>query len=365
MQRTMPSSISCAYERPKVSLSCLQCQQRKRKCDKNSPCQACSQACITCTPISRARLPRGRHAIQQGNGDLRQRVARLEKLLSNQKDAEEQVIPTPPQTDSPISHSTWNTISEEFVGIRELLDTLTGDEPDDSFVEAAETDRSQSFDLLLYGDASCFVQPHVLESPPMGMVSALVEIYLHRVDQVFKITHTPSLRAVMLRDDNRTPAQEALRFTLFFTAVNTLSEQECLQHFDSSKNSLSSRFQLAAEVMLSRAELLTTTDLTTLQAFLIYLVEQYLLFIVYMMLILHRLDFEHIMAQEQLLLCLQLPFALDSLLALNARPQGIHLSKLSCDAAFGTQLAYLIFKFRLITVHVPPLPAEFCLAMLH
>jgi hypothetical protein len=272
MQQVTSDSVNHGYERLKVRLSCLQCQQRKKKCDKKDPCHACSQACIACTPISRARLPRGRHVNQQGSAVLRQRVARLEQLLLPTGKAGEIVEPPPPPNNNTASHSLWNTISEEVVGIRELLDNLTGDESNDILDETPETIQSQNFDVLLYGDASCFVQPHVLEPLPSEMVSELVDIYSYRIDQIFKVIHMPSLCGMLLEVDTITPAQEALKASILFTAVCTLDELECQQRFNLSRNSLSSKLQLVVEVQLSRAGLLTTTDLTALQAFVIYLV---------------------------------------------------------------------------------------------
>ena len=276
MQHIVPKPVNDEYERPKVSLSCLQCQRRKKKCDKNSPCQACVQAGIACTAISRARLPRGRHAPQRDSGDLRRRVARLEDLLSSQRNDGQPVKVQPQKADSSnmLSDSAWSSISEEVFGIRELVDSLAEDEPPEPPIETAETDRVQRFDILLYSNAPCFVQPYVLESPPMAIVSALVDIYLHRVDPVLKVTHTPSLRETFSLDVSTiTPAQAALRFAVLFTALCSLDEEECFQRLNSRKSSLHSRLQLAAEVSLSRTKLLTTTDLTTLQSFVIYLVS--------------------------------------------------------------------------------------------
>ncbi|KAF8854289.1 hypothetical protein BDZ45DRAFT_597219, partial [Acephala macrosclerotiorum] len=63
----------------------------------------------------------------------------------------------------------------------------------------------------------------------------------------------------------------ALMFSVFFAAVNSIHEEECLQMFNSNKSDLSTRFRLAAEVSLSKCGLLTTTNLTVLQAYVIYL----------------------------------------------------------------------------------------------
>jgi hypothetical protein len=175
-----------------------------------------------------------------------------------------------------VPDSAWTSISEEIIGIRDLVDSLAGDDSYNRPVETKETTESgqtQRFDVLLYGDASCFVQPHVLESPPDTIVSKLVDIYLQRVDPIFKVTHTPSLRRTLLGANTLTRAQEALKFAVLFTAVNTLDEEECSQQLNISREVLSGNLQLAAEVLLSRNGLLTTPDLTVLQAFVIYLVS--------------------------------------------------------------------------------------------
>jgi len=277
MQRIVPSTGIPEYERPKVALSCLQCQRRKRKCDKNTPCQACSQAGIACTAVSRARLPRGRRAAQKGDGDLRQRVARLEELLSSKRIEEPKVSHDDTSSKAAaVPDLGWSSISEEIIGIRDLVDSLAGDDfydPPVEASEAAENEQIQRFDVLMYGDSSCFVQPQVLETPPDTIVSKLLDVYLQRVDPIFKVTHTPSLCRTLLGANILTPAQEVLKFAVLFTAVNTLDEEECSQQLKLSKEDFSGRLQLATEVLLSRNRLFTTPDLSILQAFVIYLVS--------------------------------------------------------------------------------------------
>ena len=212
--------------------------------------------------------------------------------MSSQRSASDSVSPKPPADQGKSPDSSWTSISEEVVGIRHLLDNLAGDEPSEP-LETPKSDRPQSFNILLYSDASCFVHPHVLESPPAAIVLELLEIYLHRVDRVFKVIHAPSLSTMILEDTTITPAQEALKFAVFFTAVNSLDEQECLERFNLTKGAIGSRFQLAAEVFLSRAGLMISTDLMGLQAFVIYLVSSRSPIVTNIPLIPYRLDFEH------------------------------------------------------------------------
>jgi hypothetical protein len=127
----------------------------------------------------------------------------------------------------------------------------------------------------------------------VALVSDLLEIYLHRVDRGFKVVHAPSLSTIILGGITITPAQEALKFAVFFTAVNSLDEQECLKRFNLTKGAIGNRFQLAAEVFLSRAGLMVTTDLTALQAVVIYLVSSRSPIVTNIPLIPYRLGFEH------------------------------------------------------------------------
>ncbi|KAF2754216.1 hypothetical protein EJ05DRAFT_504316 [Pseudovirgaria hyperparasitica] len=271
---------SSVAEKPEVQLTCLQCQQRKRKCDKMTPCQTCVRSGTQCTPVSRTRLPRGRHALQRDGKDLRQRVARLEKLLMDQKDITHQSHPTPP-SDSDDTASTERAQSvidakAEIAGIKDILHDLTVDEPDDPVQNAPDLYQQHSFDLLLYGDTSCFVQPDILNRPLVDMASALLDIYYHRVHPIFKPTHRDEIYNVVLNPHaskgTTSPRSEALAFAVMYTSVSSIDDEECFVWFKEDKLVLRRRYRLATEVYLSRAGLLATTDLMVLQAYIIYLV---------------------------------------------------------------------------------------------
>ncbi|KAG5936353.1 hypothetical protein E4U53_000248 [Claviceps sorghi] len=52
---------------PIPQLSCALCRDRKLKCDKLDPCTNCTSSGVTCMPVYRPRLPRGRHARRSRN----------------------------------------------------------------------------------------------------------------------------------------------------------------------------------------------------------------------------------------------------------------------------------------------------------
>jgi hypothetical protein len=275
---TIPMSTSdnaaTHSERAKVTLTCVQCRQRKRKCDKNSPCGACVLSGSECTAVRRARLPRGRHAASH-DGDLRHRVLRLERLLGAQDGDDE-------TTSAGLSHSTPLTsgnftssaLVNEVVGIRELLDKATeDDEEDDDSPSYESSDNASTFDFMLFGDRSCHIAQETLEPPSSVMSTALLDIYAQRVDPIIKAVHMGTARS-RLSSATTNPTQDALTFSIYFAAIGTLNDEECYHCFSKSRDTLSDKFQLAAEVKLSRAGLMTIPTLVVLQAFVVYLVSK-------------------------------------------------------------------------------------------
>lgn len=166
----------------------------------------------------------------------------------------------------------------QVASIREILEDDLSD--NDSDTPPPETPPvSQNFDIILFGTSSCAINPSVIEPPAKSAVGPLLEIYLHRVDPVFKVTHAPTLRAILLKNGPRysgasdSPALAALKFSVYFTAVCAQNEAECLNMLQETKRAAVDRFRLATEIMLSQAKLQTTGDITVLQAFVIYLVR--------------------------------------------------------------------------------------------
>jgi len=162
----------------------------------------------------------------------------------------------------------------EVAGIREFLDRATEDvgEDDDDVSYSESSCTTSTYDVMLFGDRSCHVAQETLEPPSSIMSTALLDIYAQRVDPVIKAVHMGTLRS-RLSSTTASPAQDALTFSIYFAAVSTLMDEECYQCFSESRDALSARFQLAAEVMLSRSGLMTFPTLAVLQAFVVYLVS--------------------------------------------------------------------------------------------
>ena len=107
---------------------------------------------------------------------------------------------------------------------------------------------------------------------------ALCELYLSNVDVVFKVLHAPTLRKMVtdlasrLEDIPNDDYVEPLLFAMYYAAITTLTDEQCLQHFGNRRDSLLARYRSGMEQALANADFLNTTELGTLQALSIFLV---------------------------------------------------------------------------------------------
>ena len=104
----------------------------------------------------------------------------------------------------------------------------------------------------------------------------LGNMYFTRVDPLFKLLHRPTTLSLIYtatqNKKNITKGQEALLFAIYFAAVTSLTDDECSRSLAYRKQDLVAKTKTGIEKALSNANFLDTTDMTVLQAFLIYLV---------------------------------------------------------------------------------------------
>lgn len=281
-----------------VLLSCEQCKKRKTKCDKSFPrCSACRLANISCHPVQRSRLPRGRTGnIKQKNNALADKIARLEDLVGRlETQIVEREVPTsasdPSNGDSNpdssksadkiedlVARDFWTALSREVVGLRETLETNDGE-------DNHQPDKTQSHlpcepplasSCLLFNENG---EPLALRSAyvKQPMRATLIHLYRERVDILFKVTHWPTVMNMLQRGDHSNITSRsnmtsiALEWSLCFTAATTLSEEDCEENCLGPKARLVEHCRAAAEKSLSQSNFLIEPSFHSLQAFTIYL----------------------------------------------------------------------------------------------
>lgn len=166
-----------------------------------------------------------------------------------------------------------------------MLDQSDEDDEQESFDSGSpigspgELHHQSTFNLLLFGPNSMIVNPEAVARPPPLVVNSLCSIYLHNVDPVFKIIHGPTLSGFLQEGRpylNYRPghaATEALTFAVFYSAIACQTDSRCKDRYGETKDSLMAQYRFGLEVALSKADYINTTDLTVLQAFILYLVS--------------------------------------------------------------------------------------------
>ena len=112
--------------------------------------------------------------------------------------------------------------------------------------------------------------------PPVFQIPLYWDIFKENVDPVYKLVHKPAtenlIRMASNPNSSLSPSQEALLFAICFGAVTSMTATKVQSTFQDSKTHLLGRYRCGLERSLSNAGLLTTQELTTLQAFVILII---------------------------------------------------------------------------------------------
>lgn len=116
--------------------------------------------------------------------------------------------------------------------------------------------------------------------PPRHVADRLITQYLNAVHPVARLVHQPTLERqytlfwTNLSNGTITPAPiQAIVFAAMFSAAVSLADDAAASFSEMPKQTLVERLREMAEFMLSRANLLRTTKIDTMQAFIMYLVR--------------------------------------------------------------------------------------------
>ena len=316
-------------------ISCTRCRYRKIKCDKvGPPCCHCQKAGAECLFPDRVRAPRRKkQRAKARDSELLTRISRLESLLSktnasktledtgDEQESLAQVIPSSAdygrgtttsefsETESVpsvdlgrvrlddrfadfvkvqesgerrVSKDFWPALSDEFQGLRQLLedpgdseDEVEGSTPGSGSGSTETRDASAEFILGASTSqidlASCY--PSDLHR------SILFHYYFNNVSPVCRILHkTTAFEHVLSSADLIEKSTrrykfhniEACSFAMYFAVVTSMSDEECRKYLSESRDTLVARFKRCTEVSLAEANFLNSMEIVTLQAFTLY-----------------------------------------------------------------------------------------------
>ena len=291
--------------------NCQACVRKKVKCNRTVPrCASCAKTNLECA--YQPRPPRRKRKRSQSGNDIHERLARYERILYDHnllpaaggpiiKDSSSSEISagrTQPQTphsaDTQANHPTGDPVPPDsnprYIDSVLLLDAgegdlceladcdqeeSDGDGPNDeepSPAAALDVLAAQSIAGAILGSTTSLTKLH----PSHGHAMKLWHIYVENVEPLCKVLHVPTI-AKMVATISKSPGvasknDECVLFVIYYFAVFSLSNEDCLREFGDARTSLVEKYRTAVPKALVNASWLKTTAMPVLQAFTLFLI---------------------------------------------------------------------------------------------
>ncbi|TPX07638.1 uncharacterized protein E0L32_010636 [Thyridium curvatum] len=287
--------------------SCVLCQQRKVRCDKNKPCGNCLKAGVDCRvippqpPRRRKKKPHERDLfdrLRKYETLLLQHGVQFEPIAAEYKTSDASTLDevdelqhdlgglkTSPSSSNDYPEGSaqdgrWYPYYKEYRATDQLLrDTSDDDSEGPTIHQAFDNmfENTDGFPFVIGGSTSKVTDLH----PPGIQIFQLWQIYLTNVNPLLKITHAQTLQAQII-EAGANPSKiskplECLMFAIYFIAITSMSDEDVMNTLTEEKSRVLKRFHHATQQSLINAGFMRSADMMTLQAFFLFLlsVRQY------------------------------------------------------------------------------------------
>ncbi|KAM7198417.1 C6 transcription factor domain containing protein [Naviculisporaceae sp. PSN 640] len=307
-----------ASAEPQITITrghaCITCSQRKVKCDGKRPCSSCvrtgraSDCHSASTPTSLAARIRDARAKELV---LLRRLRHYENLLTthgisfsknpeltpagNQGDLQDDsslhmltqtldlALDSSPKPDAGhvikhgghprfVDNLMWNSLRDELPDDEEYTPVIDGT---DDELTAVDENGSLSPEILLFNHVSPSIGNPEQIGPSLPQILKLWQIFLDNFNPLVKLFHAPSVQLIIhqavVDSGSLGKSEKALLCAIYQCAVITLTDEECMAQLNEPRGTLFSRYSLMTQQALVQTGFLKSTDLTSLQAFTLYL----------------------------------------------------------------------------------------------
>ncbi|KAK4628207.1 C6 finger domain transcription factor adaR [Fulvia fulva] len=306
-----------------LHLACRECQRKKIKCDRTYPCGQCTRSGLRCQ--SSTRKPRAKAGAKAVDAELRNRIAKLERLVESfQGDESSSDAPsiTPatnatksrhtsmtgpeslavrqnsdspsspmdtalPYTNKYVAGTFWSSLTSEVKALADAFeeDGLPSDDettspettpPSAPYALDSTNGASAGYELILCPPGVLYVMPGALQEPAPERSAELIHNFLEYVEPSYKMFHVPTLAAFLqqgqpyLHRAPDAPCNKALRASVYFAGINAHTEEECQETYGKPLNQMVQEFRRNVDVALYQADPMNTTETATLQALVLY-----------------------------------------------------------------------------------------------
>ncbi|KAJ5918381.1 hypothetical protein N7454_010756 [Penicillium verhagenii] len=272
------------------SYSCVVCHNRKVKCDRKERCSNCAKASVEC--VYRAPPPprRRKRELDASASAFQERAKshRREPSRVNQPGEESSRIENEPSNleikrggsgrmvikdgnSIYLDNSLWTSVSYELPDAADVMDNASNN-PNEDLSQEDDVDESAMLMGLASSNSLADLHPNLLQ------IYKLWVTFFENVNPLINILHCPTLRPQMIvavtGDLTKIGKEmEALLFSIYCIALVSLQSDEVERTFGESKKKLLSRCRRGAQLALSNASFLRTSNFMVLQAFVLYLLS--------------------------------------------------------------------------------------------
>jgi hypothetical protein len=213
------------------------------------------------------------HTVHEGNGPRR-------RVHDAHDDAhivpEAGILVTEENKSRYLENGIWTSLQGEFRDSKEILDDST-DEDDIETRDSSLLDYYTPTDTgLLFGSHTSSTVLRSLHPTPI-QIFKLWQTYLDNVNPLVKLFHAPTVQQFVCDAignlDDLPRNLEALLFGIYSVSVESLTDSECVSILEESKSAAFQRFRTGAQCALANANLLTSSDMMVLQAFVLFIVS--------------------------------------------------------------------------------------------
>ncbi|VUC24876.1 unnamed protein product [Clonostachys rosea] len=294
--------------------SCQTCARRKVKCDKVAPvCSSCRKSRLEC--FYQAPAPRAQK--RRVTRDVFQRLARYELILREHgllpHEAHETSVPSGkgirqiadqvasfrwentgvPRTGKLVASkgksryidsNLWHDLGDEEIEYASTNEEGS-EEGEEDEIHGAEEDESLNFALSIgdnisdplsaafLGSQQNLLQYHPTHENAMAMWMAHAE----NVEPICKILHIPStfemLKRVSQNPSTASKNEECLLFSIYHFAVFSMNDDQCVERLGQPRSRLMKEYHFATRQALVNASFLRTTEMSVLQALVLFLLS--------------------------------------------------------------------------------------------
>lgn len=173
------------------------------------------------------------------------------------------------------------SLSQEVDEMKEIIEQ----EDDDGEESSVEHEQEQLPDLFLFkppvghqsflfGYSSSDVDLKPLHPLP-SQIPFFWDSYVENVDPLTKIFHVPTM-AICIREATKGwnslhPSMEVAMFSIYYAVISCLSQEEVMENFNTDKRELLAKYRFGVEQALTKANFLVTTNIVTIQAFVLFI----------------------------------------------------------------------------------------------